>query len=161
MTRENKLPPLVCACASLRRAARAVTQAYDAELRGTGVNPTQFTLLEFLSRFGEMSQGQLGELLAIDTTTLTRTLEPLKKSGWIRVRAGDDRRERLWNLTPSGARQRAKTAPHWAAAQERLRGRIGAGRFQSLLSELAVVAEAVRDVDEKDQKSTKPKRART
>jgi len=32
VTREHvPLPPLVCACASLRRAARAVTQAYDAE----------------------------------------------------------------------------------------------------------------------------------
>src|SRR5438046_18142 len=42
VTREHAtLPPLVCACASLRRAARAVTQAYDAELRKTGVNPMQ------------------------------------------------------------------------------------------------------------------------
>src|SRR5205814_7016460 len=45
VTREHAtLPPLVCACASLRRAARAVTHAYDAELRKTGVNPMQFTL---------------------------------------------------------------------------------------------------------------------
>ena len=146
MTREHDpLPPLVCACASLRRAARAVTQAYDAELKAAGVNPTQFTLLHFLSRFGEVSQGQLGEFLAIDTTTLTRTLEPLRKSGWIRARAGDDRRQRHWSITPSGERQRAAAAPHWEAAQARLRKRLGAGRFQSLLSELAAVAESARD----------------
>jgi DNA-binding MarR family transcriptional regulator len=146
VTRErDPLPPLVCACASLRRAARAVTQAYDAELRAAGINPTQFTLLHCLSRFGEVSQGKLGELLAIDTTTLTRTLEPLRKSGWIRARPGDDRRERRWSLTPAGERQRVGAAPHWEAAQARLRARIGAGRFQSLLSELAVVADAVRD----------------
>ena len=109
------------------------------------MNPTQFTLLHFLSRFGEVSQGEVGELLAIDTTTLTRTLEPLRKSGWIRVRSGDDRRERRWSLTPAGERKRAEVEPHWEAAQTRLRARMGAGRFQSLLSELAVVAEAVRD----------------
>ena len=143
MTRARvTLPPLVCACASLRRAARAVTQAYDAELRDTGMNPTQFTLLQFLSRFGEVSQGRLGELLAIDTTTLTRTLEPLRKSGWVRVCAGDDRRERHWSLTPAGDRKRAEVAPRWEAAQARLRARLGAGRFQSLLAELAVVAES-------------------
>jgi len=146
VTRErDPLPPLVCACASLRRAARAVTQAYDAELKVAGINPTQFTLLHCLARFGEISQGKLGELMSIDTTTLTRTLEPLRKSGWIRARAGDDRRERRWSLTPAGERQRASAAPHWEAAQARLRARIGAGRFQSLLSELAVVADAVRD----------------
>jgi DNA-binding MarR family transcriptional regulator len=141
------LPPLACACASLRRAARAVTQAYNAELKKAGLNPTQFTLLQFLSRLGEASQGKLGELLAIDTTTLTRTLESLRKSGWIRARAGDDRRQRLWSLTPAGDRQRADAAPHWEAAQVRLRARLGAGRFQSLLSELAHVAESVRDAD--------------
>ena len=139
------LPPLVCACASLRRAARAVTQAYDAELRATGLNPAQFGLLYFLWRFGEASQGKLGEMLAIDTTTLTRTLEPLRKSGWIRARSGNDRRERHWSITPAGERKRASAAPRWEAAQARLRSRLGAGRFQSLLSELATVAESVRD----------------
>jgi DNA-binding MarR family transcriptional regulator len=147
------LPPLVCACASLRRAARAVTQAYSAELGNAGMNPTQFTLLQFLSRLGEVSQGRLGELLAIDTTTLTRTLAPLRKSGWIRVRAGDDRRERHWSLTPAGDRQRAEAAPHWEAAQARLRARLGAGRFQSLLSELAAITEAVREPDETEKRS--------
>ena len=74
-------------------------------------------------------------------------LEPLRKSGWIRVRSGDDRRERRWSLTPAGERKRVEVAPNWEAAQARLRGKIGAGRFQSLLSELAVVAEAVRDTE--------------
>ena len=109
------------------------------------MNPTQFTLLHFLSKLGEVSQGKLGELLAIDTTTLTRTLEPLRKSGWIRARAGDDRRQRHWSITPAGERRRAAAAPRWEAAQARLRKRLGAGRFQSLLSELAVVAESARD----------------
>ena len=146
MTRErDPLPPLACACASLRRAARAVTQAYDSALRAAGMNPTQFTLLQFLSRYGEASQGKLGELLVIDTTTLTRTLDPLRKSGWIRSRPGDDRRERLWSLTPAGERQRASAGPHWEVAQARLRRRLGGVRFQSLLSELALVADAARD----------------
>lgn len=113
------------------------------------MNPTQFTLLQFLAHVGEVSQGELGELLAIDTTTLTRTLEPLRKSGWIRARAGDDRRERHWSLTGAGERKRASAAPHWEAAQARLRSRLGDGRFQSLLSELSVVAHSVRDLPPK------------
>lgn len=139
------LPPLVCACASLRRAARAVSQAYDAELRATGLNPAQFGLLYFLWRYGELAQGKLGEMLAIDTTTLTRTLEPLRKSGWIRARAGDDRRERRWSLTPAGERKRVSATPHWEAAQARLRSQIGSKRFRSLLSELALVADSARE----------------
>ena len=86
--------PLPCACASLRRAARAVTRAYALELRGTGLNPTQFTLLWALDRMGPSPQGALGELLAIDSATLTRTLAPLARRGWIRAERGADRRER-------------------------------------------------------------------
>ncbi|HZD40950.1 MAG TPA: hypothetical protein VE131_09530 [Terriglobales bacterium] len=44
----HRLPVLPCACANLRRAARAVTRLYDQELRGTGLNVTQLTLLQAL-----------------------------------------------------------------------------------------------------------------
>ena len=44
------LPVLDCACASLRRAARAVTQLYEAALQDTGLRATQFTLLQALER---------------------------------------------------------------------------------------------------------------
>lgn len=159
MTPEHlPLPPLVCACASLRRAARAVTQAYDAELKAAGINSAQYTLLHFLSRFGEVPQGRVSDLLAIDTTTLTRTLEPLRKSGWIRARAGDDRRERLWSITPAGERQRAKTTPHWEAAQARMRTRLGASAFQSLLTELTLVAESARETVEPVKALTRGRR---
>src|SRR5580704_3296791 len=84
---------LPCACANLRRADRAVTQFYDAALRPSGLRATQFTLLQALTLSGEISQKQLGELLEIDSTTLTRTLVLLRSKGWLRSAAGTDRRE--------------------------------------------------------------------
>jgi DNA-binding MarR family transcriptional regulator len=53
-----------------------VTQFYDAVLRPSGLRVTQFTLLQALHHAPEISQKQLAELLAIDSTTLTRTLAP-------------------------------------------------------------------------------------
>jgi len=73
---------------------------YNQELRTTGLELTQFTLLMALSITGEITQGGLGKLLALDTTTLTRMLRLLTKRGWIGVKAGDDRRLRLLRLTP-------------------------------------------------------------
>src|SRR5271170_4229399 len=84
---------LPCACANLRRASRAVTQFYDAVLRPSGLRVTQFTLLQALSEAPEISQRQLAELIGIDSTTLTRTLAPLRRKGWLRFQAGTDRRE--------------------------------------------------------------------
>src|SRR3954468_15460192 len=58
-----------CLCAALRQAARAVTRVYDAELRGTGLRTTQHALLGFLAHVGEVRQGDLGEMAALDETT--------------------------------------------------------------------------------------------
>src|SRR5713101_2734368 len=65
----SALPLLPCACANLRRATRIVTRMYNQELRETGLELTQFTLLMALNLTGEITQGNLGELLALDTTS--------------------------------------------------------------------------------------------
>src|SRR2546430_1296990 len=100
MARES-LPLLACACASLRRTARVVTQLYETELQGTGLRATQFTLLQALEQLGAASQGALGRLLALDATTLSRTLPPLERAGWIRAAAGRDRKSTRLNSSHS------------------------------------------------------------
>jgi len=136
------LPVLPCACASLRRAARAVTRSYEVALRDTGLKPTQFTLLQALELLGPSPQGALGDLLALDSTTLTRTLGPLERAGWIRAGAGSDRRQLRWALTPAGRRRLDRARPAWKRAQDRLRARLGATPWEPLLADLAAVAGA-------------------
>ena len=136
---ERTLPVLPCACANLRRAARAVTRIYNQELRATGLELTQYTLLMALKITGETTQGKLGELLALDTTTLTRMLGPLKKRGWIGVHAGSDRRQRLLRLTPSGRQKLQQSRPRWERAQERLRRGLGEPTWSQMGGLLAEV----------------------
>src|SRR5437773_4504507 len=62
--------PLSCMCSSFRRASRVLTQHYETAMRSLGLKATQFTLMQALSLAGEVSQGRLGEILAIDSTTL-------------------------------------------------------------------------------------------
>ena len=122
---ELMLPVLPCAGANLRRAARAVTSMYNQELRATGIELTQFTLLMALNTTGETTQGNLGKLLAMDTTTLTRMLRLLKKQGWIAAKAGNDRRQRLLSLTVTGHQKLRQSEPHWKRAQRRLQKGLG------------------------------------
>jgi DNA-binding MarR family transcriptional regulator len=123
---------LPCACANLRRAARAVTQLYDQELRGSGLRVTQFTLLRAIARRGLVRQGELGALLALDQTTLSRTLGPLRSKGWIRGAPGADRREKHWELTPAGRRQVERAEPLWERAQARFRSEVGEGNWNRI-----------------------------
>ena len=137
------LLPLPCACANLRRAARAVTQLYAEEFQPIGLEPTQFTSLMVLEAWGELTQRQLAERLAIDSTTLTRTLAPLLRRGWIQARPGTDRRERRLRLTPAGRRQLGRARPYWERAQGRLRQVLGEEVWGQLQAGLVEVTRAV------------------
>jgi len=139
---QNPLPLLPCACANLRRAARAVTRLYNQELRPHRIEITQFTILMALQRTGEISQGKLGVLLALDSTTLTRMLGPLKKRGWIQEKEGRDRRFRLLRLTGSGQQKLEQTFPHWSRAQQRLRSALGEDGMAQLGNILGQVADS-------------------
>jgi DNA-binding MarR family transcriptional regulator len=126
------VPPLPCMCANLRRAARALTQRYDEALRPLGVTITQFTILQALSFTGEITQGRLGEILAMDSTTLTRTLHVMNKHEWIAKRYGADRRERLLSLTRAGETELHRAVPYWRSTQEALRVQLGRQRWDDL-----------------------------
>jgi DNA-binding MarR family transcriptional regulator len=120
-----KLAPLPCACANLRRAARGVSRFYNRALRSQNIEITQFTLLMTLDRAGEVSQGKLGRLLAMDSTTLTRVLALLTKKGWIKEKEGVDRRFRMIQLTSAGRAKLGQSMPHWKKAQDRVQETIG------------------------------------
>ena len=125
-------PTLPCMCANVRRAARALTQRYDEALRPLGLTITQFTILQALSLAGERTQGQLGEILAMDSTTLTRTLAIMSRHGWIAKKYGTDRRERLLRLTRTGESELNRALPYWRSTQEMLRVRLGKERWDDL-----------------------------
>ena len=134
--------PLPCACATLRRASRAVTQVYNRALDGSGLEVTQFTFLQVLATAGELTQGRMAGLLAIDSTTLSRSLKPLERAGWIASRSGADRRERILRLTVAGRRVLEQALPGWRGAQEQLRKRLGdaAWNLMMLSADLATGA---------------------
>jgi DNA-binding MarR family transcriptional regulator len=64
-----------------------------------------------LALAGEGTQSQLGEMLAMDSTTLTRTLQIMIRQGWIAERRGEDRRERWLRLAKAGEAQFKRALP--------------------------------------------------
>jgi DNA-binding MarR family transcriptional regulator len=123
---------LPCACQNLRRLTRVVTRIYDQELRKAGLEITQFGLLTALAKTGEANQKRLSAGFAMDSTTLTRTLRPMRNKGWVQVKRGKDGRERLMSLTRAGKRQLAEAQPHWHLAQERLQQELGDASWEQM-----------------------------
>jgi DNA-binding MarR family transcriptional regulator len=113
-----------------------VSRLYDDELRSVGLRTTQFSLLRRLRRAGEVRQRDLGGLTFLDETTLTRNLRPLIAAGWVAIRPGEDRREKLVRLTDAGAAKLDEAEPAWERAQERLRSRMPKRTWSNLLDHL-------------------------
>ncbi len=142
----GSLPILPCLCSSFRRTARALTQLYEDAFRPLGLRATQFTILQFLSLAGEVSQGQLGRMLAMDSTSLTRTLAHMLRHGWIAERRGADRRERLLRFSRAGEKQLQRALPAWEQVQSRLRRKLGEERWQELLRSTSAVTELATEI---------------
>ena len=138
MTMDKNLPAN-CTCLNLRKAARAVTQAYDQALKSSGLRATQFSLLSALENRGSLGMTALAKTLVTDRTTLTRNLKPLIAGGLLEVVAGADRRERPIALTAKGRRALAWAAPLWRKAQAHMTDGLGHERWTGLLRDLDAV----------------------
>jgi DNA-binding MarR family transcriptional regulator len=140
---DHNVLALPCMCGTLRRTSRALTQLYEQALRPLGLRSSQFTILQVLWRVGEMSQGSLGEILAMDSTTLTRTLAIMRRRGWIAQRSGPDRRERILHLAKPGEKQLNLALPLWEKTQARLRRQLGERAWENILQLTNQVTNAV------------------
>ena len=122
---------------ALRQTSRAVSRLYDDELREVGLRTTQYSLLRVLARVGQVRQGDLSGLTSLDETTLTRNLRPLVDAGWIAIRSGDDRREKLLTITKAGTAKLTEARPAWERAQTRMQALLPDGTWQRLLASLS------------------------
>jgi DNA-binding MarR family transcriptional regulator len=101
-------------------------------MRPLGLRITQFTVLQALSLTGEISQGKLGEILAMDSTTLTRTLDIMCRSRWVSRQRGTDRREWRLQLSQAGRDQFKRALPAWEKTQSQMASQLGDKRWHDL-----------------------------
>jgi DNA-binding MarR family transcriptional regulator len=127
------LPALPCLCSSFRRTARALSQVYEEAMRPTGLRITQFTILQALARTGEVKQGRLGEILVMDSTSLTRTLRIMRQQSWIAERRGEDQRERWLKLSKAGEAKLKIATASWEKVQARLQAKLGEAGWKNVM----------------------------
>src|SRR5881396_3746580 len=109
-----------CVCNTLRMVTRAVTQLYDDVLRPSGLRVTQFSILAAIARMGEANLRVLEDTLAIDQTTLTRSLNLLERDGVIERASHPDGRIKAMRLTSKGRGVLRVARPLWARAQDKV-----------------------------------------
>jgi len=125
-----------CVCFNLRRATRAVTQFYDAELRRHGIRPTQTPILTALAAKPGWSMEELSDFLGLERTTLVRNLRPLQREGWVNASGGGRGSRVALSITARGRKELDRFAPAWRSAQRALVKTLGEPRWSSILSDL-------------------------
>lgn len=128
-----------CACLKARKAARAVTRAYDKALRPSGLRVTQLNILGAAGIAGGAPLGKLADILGMERTTLTRNLQLIEREGLIKV-VNVDGRTRNVMLTEAGNKRLTQALPLWENAQNELRRKLGARDWTAVQGALTTLA---------------------
>jgi DNA-binding MarR family transcriptional regulator len=139
-----------CACLNARKAARLLSQLYDAALRPAGVRSTQLPLLATIGLRGPLTLTDLAEAVVIDRTTLTRSLVLLEQHGWVRSAAGEDLRVREISLTSRGREVLRRAIPLWQKAQAQVVALLGGGLADRLVADFATAVGRMNELQRTD-----------
>ena len=106
-----------CFAVRTRIASRDITRLYDDRLRPLGLRITQLSVLVAIMKMGDAMPSEIGDVLHLDRSTLSRTVQRLKDNGWIDELVGDDGRSRPVRLSRAGKDMIRKAHPLWVKAQ--------------------------------------------
>ncbi|MGA8528617.1 MAG: hypothetical protein WB622_02815 [Acidobacteriaceae bacterium] len=120
----STLPVSLSACASLRRATRAICHLYDLVLAPIGLKSTQFIILQAIGEAGEIAHCDLARMFAASEETFSRRLASARESGWVRMKLGE-RSRRVYCLTERGQSILETAQPYWERAEDRMKRELG------------------------------------
>ncbi len=129
-----------CIAGRLRLLNRVVTNLYDDALRPLGVRLSQGNVLAVTAKLGVARPAQVCEMLQLDSSTLSRTVERMVANGWLEIVPGQDARTQPFRLTKAGRDLMERAIPAWEEAQTRARELLGEGVLDLLNTAVKRVA---------------------
>lgn len=111
-----------CIAARLRKLSRITDSIYRKHLAEFDVTESQISILLALSNLGLTEQGAIGNLLALERSTVSRNANLLVKKGWV-TKSSDYRPE--IELTDYGKKIVEKIIPTWERAMDEVIEKIG------------------------------------
>ena len=123
-----------CAYGNLRMMARVAGTVYEDALRPIDLRAGQLSLMWAIVATEPVEMVRLGAVTLTDPTTLSRTVEKLRKAGLVSVRR--DGRRKLLALSAVGRERFAAAMPYWEEAQRRVDALLPIVQIRSLAGRL-------------------------
>lgn len=114
-----------CIASRIRMLDRVVNGLFDDALRPVGLTAGQMNILHMTSQMGVARAAEMCRTLHIDTSTISRNVERMRRRGLIEVVDGGDARSRPFRVTEAGSRILEYADPAWQAAQIRAQAMLG------------------------------------
>jgi DNA-binding MarR family transcriptional regulator len=108
-----------CIAVRVRLLNRVITSLYDDALRPLGLTVSQLNMLIAICRMEQPDAKQVGRALQIDSSTLSRSLNLMRKQGLLRFAKGKDARTKVLRITTRGDRAINAAVPLWEQAQKK------------------------------------------
>ena len=114
-----------CIAVRLRLLNRVVTNFYDDALRPFGVRLSQGNVLAVTAKLGVARPAEVCDILELDTSTLSRTVDRMVENGWLEIVPDEDGRSQPFRLTAEGHRLMERALPAWERAQAEAKKLLG------------------------------------
>jgi DNA-binding MarR family transcriptional regulator len=132
-----------CIASRVRQLNRVMTALYDEALRGKGLTMNQLNVLVFVSMHGSPTAGALARYLQMDASTVSRTIERMRKDGLLLIREGQDARTKELRLSDKGEEMIIKAMPSWRKAQKQAQKLLGTFRAGAIASAVRTLRTSV------------------
>jgi len=130
-----------CMSFNIKRASRIIVQHYDETLKPVGLRSTQISLLVAISLAEPVNINSISDAVGMDRTTALRNCRVLENSGYISSSSGEDKRNRILNITEKGRDILNESEEYWEKAQQDVMDRLGKEKTDELLSILKELSE--------------------
>lgn len=124
--RDSRTIAQSCIAVRIRLLNRMVTKIYDDALRDLNVRVAQLNLLVAVAEAGPIRPTELGRILQLEKSTLSRDVTRLLAAGWLRESPHQDARSHMLEITTKGLELIELARPAWARAQAQARRLLGA-----------------------------------
>ncbi len=114
-----------CIGVRVRILNRVVTNIFDRALQPLDLKLPQGNILVLLALYGKTSPGEIGKVLLMEKSTVSRNLERMRKKGWIEITGKDDGPSTAVSVTAKGRKLLKAAHVAWEKAQREAAGLLG------------------------------------
>ena len=97
---------------------RVITNIYDRAMQPLGLKANQANILTMLLCIGHASSADISRVLVMEKSTVSRTVDRMKKNGWINVEGHGNGPSQTITVTAQGRKLMAAAHEQWKKAQK-------------------------------------------